>query len=260
MLSLKQAIEMVEYGNRLYINVWPMSRSAYKATGNLPASRNIHATPICDYFKSDKRRVRACFKCHSMAIAKALREKKGYCGRCVHGMTEYCQPVVYRGEVIAVIFLGNMCEDVNTLPPDLRALASPPDTEEHLATMGRYLADVYLQNLTVSQPQNEKINPLTERVREYADHYFATDLSAQTLASQFHYNAKYLGRLFYATYGVSFSGYVNEKRLTAAADRLLAGKETVTEVAMAVGFNSVSYFNRLFKERFGCPPHQYAKN
>jgi AraC-like DNA-binding protein len=58
--------------------------------------------------------------------------------------------------------------------------------------------------------------------------------------------------------GMTFTGYVNKLRLTEAA-RLLTemGAATVAEVAYSVGYANVSYFNRLFKEEYGCTPKAF---
>lgn len=58
--------------------------------------------------------------------------------------------------------------------------------------------------------------------------------------------------------GMTFTGYVNKLRLTEAA-RLLTEKSTATvaEIAYLVGYANVSYFNRLFKEEYGCTPKAF---
>jgi AraC-like DNA-binding protein len=55
--------------------------------------------------------------------------------------------------------------------------------------------------------------------------------------------------------GFTFTGYLNKLRLTEAA-RLLADKPeaSIAEIAYSVGYKNVSYFNKLFKEDYGCTP------
>ena len=58
--------------------------------------------------------------------------------------------------------------------------------------------------------------------------------------------------------GMTFTSYLNKLRLTEAA-RLLTEKSdtTVAEIAYSVGYANVSYFNKLFKEEYGCTPKSF---
>jgi AraC-like DNA-binding protein len=58
--------------------------------------------------------------------------------------------------------------------------------------------------------------------------------------------------------GMTFTSYLNKLRLTEAA-RLLNDKagETVSEIAYSVGYGHIPYFNKLFKEEYGCTPKAF---
>lgn len=58
--------------------------------------------------------------------------------------------------------------------------------------------------------------------------------------------------------GMTFTGYVNKLRLTEAA-RLLTDKDgkPIAEIAYSVGYANASYFNKLFKEEYGCTPKAF---
>jgi CheY-like chemotaxis protein/AraC-like DNA-binding protein len=53
------------------------------------------------------------------------------------------------------------------------------------------------------------------------------------------------------------SRFVRGVRVECAAELLRQGAGSVTEVAYAVGFASLSYFSRAFQERFGVPPSTF---
>jgi len=79
------------------------------------------------------------------------------------------------------------------------------------------------------------------------------------VARLFHYNEKYLGRLFKKETGQTFKEYINKKRIQIAQNMLLNTNYTVTEIAVQTGYNNVTYFNRIFKKIKGVTPTAYRK-
>ncbi len=67
----------------------------------------------------------------------------------------------------------------------------------------------------------------------------------------------YLSRLFTQEMGKTISAHLRDLRLEQAAERLREGKMNVTEVAVAVGYSSLSHFSAAFRETFGCCPGLY---
>lgn len=61
-------------------------------------------------------------------------------------------------------------------------------------------------------------------------------------------------RIFTYICDISVTGYVRKRKLTLAAEELLAGKKNVTEAAMECGYDSSSSFSRAFKEQFLVSP------
>ncbi|NKJ43962.1 helix-turn-helix domain-containing protein [Novosphingobium sp. SG720] len=58
--------------------------------------------------------------------------------------------------------------------------------------------------------------------------------------------------------GVTLGGYINERRLALAAQKLtLEPQSSITQIAFDCGFSDSSYFSRRFQERFGQTPRQY---
>ncbi|MDG5816447.1 AraC family transcriptional regulator [Chitinispirillales bacterium ANBcel5] len=55
----------------------------------------------------------------------------------------------------------------------------------------------------------------------------------------------------------TFKGYLNDLRLNEASRLLTHTQRRITEIALAVGFNNISHFNRLFKERYKQSPREY---
>jgi AraC-like DNA-binding protein len=58
--------------------------------------------------------------------------------------------------------------------------------------------------------------------------------------------------------GLTFTSYLHKLRLTEAARQLTENVDAaVAEIAFAAGYANVSYFNKLFKEEYGCTPKAF---
>jgi len=91
-------------------------------------------------------------------------------------------------------------------------------------------------------------------VTEYQD----PDLSMDTASKQLGMNKTKINEILKQEVGLTFNAYLNKLRLTEAA-RLLTenAAANVGETAHIVGYNNVSYFNRLFKTEYGCTPKAF---
>lgn len=243
--SLNQLIESLEYGTKLHIGV-----QFFGNIGNdllaLPAARRIHSSPICDEAKALPGGLRRCYRCRNLAFQKAVKTKQPFGGLCVNGLYEYLHPLLLEGEVAAVIYIGN-------IGTDPRAEAFPQERCPALAAV----IESYIRMLLTLAPARQ--DPLAENLKSYIDANLTYGVELSRLARLFHYNEKYLGRLFKRKTGLSVGEYVNRRRLEAAKGLLRSTNAPVIEVAAQVGFNNVTYFNRLFKRQFGRTPTEYRR-
>jgi AraC-like DNA-binding protein len=67
----------------------------------------------------------------------------------------------------------------------------------------------------------------------------------------------YLSRIFSAQTGQTITQYLRRLRMERAAELLKSREFNVTEVALEVGYNSLSHFSAAFQETFGCCPGLY---
>jgi len=91
-----------------------------------------------------------------------------------------------------------------------------------------------------------------------ATNYTNPELDLESVVVGTGANRNKVNDLLKSELGMTFTGYLNKLRLTEAA-RLLTekGAATVAEVAYSVGYANVSYFNKLFKEEYGCTPKAF---
>lgn len=111
------------------------------------------------------------------------------------------------------------------------------------------------QKLSISTRIDEtKRKLLLFLATEYADPVLSLDATVERLGI----NKNKINTILKEELGLTFTAYVNKLRLTEAA-RLLSEhpEETISQIAYQVGFNNVSYFNKLFKETYGCSPKHF---
>ena len=106
---------------------------------------------------------------------------------------------------------------------------------------------------------------LAERGMAYIDRCFEdSELTAHHVALQLGTPIRQLQRAFAPT-GTTPTEYIIKKRFEKACQRLRCKSQSpgtgtnsqfISSIAFACGFNDISYFNRQFRQRFGCSPSQ----
>ncbi len=87
---------------------------------------------------------------------------------------------------------------------------------------------------------------------------FTGQVSRDEAAAIMHVSPEYFSNLFHKHMGLSFQEYLLNLRLDFAQRLLSAKSTTVSDAAYTSGFNSVTYFSRVFTRRFGVSPGKYA--
>lgn len=122
------------------------------------------------------------------------------------------------------------------------------------ATMGLLL--MHLANHTDSiSPQNEEETLVIEVLRYIEENYASGSL--KELANLMHYDFYWLSREIKRKTGKSYTELVQEKRMSQSAYLLKTTKMSVADISIAVGYENVSYFHKLFASHFSKSPSAY---
>ena len=70
---------------------------------------------------------------------------------------------------------------------------------------------------------------------------------------------KYFCSFFKKLTGNTPLEFVNKTRIESACEMLKNENQSITEIALDCGFESLSYFIRRFKEQMGVSPNEYKK-
>ncbi len=102
-------------------------------------------------------------------------------------------------------------------------------------------------------------NDLVKDIITYCYENFSTDISLQSIADELHISRCYISRLFSRRLHIGFNDYINSLRVRNACELLKKSEQSVTEIAHAVGYNSVRTFDRVFLNARNMTPKEYRQ-
>lgn len=109
-----------------------------------------------------------------------------------------------------------------------------------------------------TQETNRNVELLNQLYEHIASHITQT-IRISDAASELNMSRSTFARFLTAQTGMNFTDYVLDCRIKTAIMRLKTG-DGIPEVAEQCGFNSVSYFYRVFKKAMGVNPAEFRNN
>ncbi len=94
-------------------------------------------------------------------------------------------------------------------------------------------------------------------IKQYIDRNFTSPISRNILSEVFYLDPDYGSRIFKKEFGVTFSGYIQQKRLDLAKSMLEETDLPVSAISEKVGYDDYSYFTRVFRKTVGITPLEY---
>lgn len=96
-------------------------------------------------------------------------------------------------------------------------------------------------------------------IYEYIDAHYDQNPDVNIVAGKVHLTTPAFCRYFKRQTNMTFTEFVNQYRIERAKN-LLMQEHNITETCYAVGFDSLSYFNKLFNKIVGVNPSTFKKN
>lgn len=135
--------------------------------------------------------------------------------------------------------------------------------------------NVYLLNKVISHliyliSENREYSieqlPLTSKNYEnymkailFIDQNYKEDIHLEDIAKNLSFSNSYASRLFKRYTGISFVKYLAMVRIRHSLEDLLAGKDSIDEIAFSCGMASSKAYSQAFKEIYGILPSVYRK-
>jgi len=266
-------------------------QSAFSAATSLPLTlRPVESWQLPLHGRANENRFcsfmslmgRSCAVCLHMQQRLARRASERAASiTCVHGLTDTAVPVRLDDQIVGLLQTGQVFRSAPTLRQfdrtarlfsawgmgvDKEKLKEtffqtpviPPRQydsfvrlltvfSEHLAMVGR---QVLVQRAN-AEPT------MIVRAKEFIRERHAESLRLGQVAGAVNASAFYFCKMFKKVTGINFTDYVAQVRVEKARNLLLNPDLRVSEIAYAVGFQSLTHFNRVFKKAVGQPPGRY---
>lgn len=265
--TLSSLISALEKGSKMHITVAFLNKSGNRKT-KCDYNQTVHDRPVCKTIKQQPGGMADCYRCRMTVQKWVVRHRKPMAGFCTNGVYEYCRPVVHNDQVICVIFIGNILTDSEeqrrklTTRMDAELLEtmeqnfSPSDCVETANILASYITFLFDRYGI----ENKTFDPLIENIKNYIRENQAYGLSVEELAAAFNYAPKYLGRIFKSKTGQTVTEYGNWLKIKQAESLLAETDLSIERIAAQAGFNSGTYFDRVFRKITGLSPLMYRKS
>lgn len=144
---------------------------------------------------------------------------------------------------------------------ELPQIIESDDSPVGMARLEAVLSDLLLRLIhapSAEAPVAHEPDDVAARAKLAIETRYAEAFSLAGLAHELGIGASQLSRRFRSRFGVTAVGYLQEQRLQAAHELLIAGGRSIAAVAQAVGIPDPNYFARVFAKRWGHPPSAVA--
>jgi AraC-like DNA-binding protein len=104
---------------------------------------------------------------------------------------------------------------------------------------------------------NKKIETRINKVCLYLENNFSKKITLKEIADLVYMSESNFCKFFKKSTGNTFSDYLNELRINEVCKLLIHSDETIKNIAYNCGFESLSYFNRVFAIKKSTTPSKY---
>lgn len=118
-----------------------------------------------------------------------------------------------------------------------------------------YKNDLFLQKKE-SNLSNDTINKI-KTILNYIKNNLTTNLLIKDIASICNFSEYHFMRFFKKYIGMTCIEYINNCRLELASELLSSTDKAILDISFEVGYNNVSYFNKVFKNKYNLTPKQF---
>lgn len=174
----------------------------------------------------------------------------------------HAQPEQIKGDVVRLVI--NRLRDAKRLSSDdeYQSLASQIHNKlnacEDYRELRHWTKNMIARIIELHQRSSQDKNSVViQKCKDFIKERFVDDMTLETIAQQYHFNASYFSTLFKSHTGMSLTDYIIKVRMDRAEELLKGTGEKISDIARKVGYKEAGYFIRLFRREKGISPKKY---
>ena len=113
-------------------------------------------------------------------------------------------------------------------------------------------------SLEAPDKSNKNIDRIKDIVK-YIETNYDKPISIAEIAGVTGFSESHFMKFFKTIMGTSFVDYLNDYRLSMASRMLVSSDDNIIDIAAHCGYDNLSYFNRIFKKKYGITPSAYRR-
>ncbi len=122
-----------------------------------------------------------------------------------------------------------------------------------------FLFELYKECDISAHSKSDKNLDRIKDIVKYIETNYENPISIDEIAAVSGFSSSHFMKFFKKVMGTSFIDYLNDYRLSMASRMLISSDDNIIDIASHCGYDNLSYFNRLFKRKYGLTPSQYRK-
>ena len=245
-------------------------------TWQLPLHGLPNESPFCAVMAAKSRTCAACLQSQDQLTHEATN---GPITRtCAYGLCGIAVPVKLGPQTIGFLQTGQVMSqkptaasferaveqaarcgvDIDNEPTKRAYFKTPVVSPKKLAAVTGLLT-IFAEHLALKANQlalqaTNAEPPVIAKARQFISEHYAEELSLGQVSSTVNTSRFYFCKQFRKATGLSFTEFVSRTRVEKAKTLLLNPNLRISEIAFAVGFQSLTHFNRMFSRIEGQSP------
>jgi len=242
-----------------------------------------HENPFCALMAQTNRTCAACLEVQQQTVQEA--ENGPVTVTCFAGLHDTAVPITLGEKTIGFLQTGQVAigespseEQFSRVRRQLAEWGSQIDLQQlkeayfhsKVLSQSQYdgavgLLEIFAKHLSlvanqIALREAEAESPLVRRARAYIAGHHEDPVSLQEVAQAMHVSTFYFCKMFKKATGLTFTDYLGRVRIEKAKTLLLNPHLRVSEIAYTVGFQSLTHFNRVFRQLTGQSPSVFRTN